>query len=459
MTFRRLEKSDLAAIRPYFDTTSRVCTRAIGVLYMWADYFGTEISFYTGGVVIKNTFGGVTFFMPPRGENAAEGFRLIEEYVRRSGEALRFYSVDDEDMPRLFSRYPAIEVESYRDYADYLYLTRDLADYKGKKYHGQKNHRNKFFREYPHYEFLPFGEADLPAIYDFLDRHKALAPRTKEELIEYDACRKLLGAMDSLDLLPAMIRVGGEIAAITVGEILNDTLIIHIEKALPRYEGVYPTICSLFAQKYADKAKYINREDDAGDEGLRTSKSQYHPIELLEKKNVLCSFSRPSPLTTLFTDRLVIDEITPADLPAYAALATDDERNRYWGYDYRLDLGDDEPNAEHFGRELAEDAARGICYSRKIADPTGRFLGEAVLYRFRADGSAELGLRIRSDAAGEGYGREAYLAVADAALRSLPRLHARCFKQNEPSRKMILSAGFRQVGEDDEMLYFVREKQ
>lgn len=458
MTFRTLLKSDLAAIRPYFDTTSRVCTRCIGVMYMWAGYFETEVAFYEGGVVIKNSHGGSVFFMPPRGENAEEGFKLIEEYAQRTGEAIRFYSVDDEDLKRLFLRYPAIELESSRDYADYLYLASDLAEYKGKKYHGQKNHRNKFLRSYPDYEFLSFGEADLPAIYDFLERHKALAPRSKEELIEYDACRRLLGAMDSLDLLTAMIRVNGEIAAITVGEILNDTLIIHIEKALPDYEGAYPTICSLFAAKYADRVTYINREDDAGDVGLRTSKLQYHPIELIEKKTALCSFSRPLPVDTIFTDRLVIDEITSADLPAYTALATDDERNRYWGYDYRRDLGDDEPDALHFGRELTEDAARGICYSRKIADQTGRFLGEAVLYRFRADGSAELGLRIVSDAAGKGYGREAYRAVADEALRSLPRLHARCFKANAPSRKMILAAGFSEVGEDEDMLYFVREK-
>jgi len=458
MTFRKLQKSDIAAIRPYFHTSSRVCTRAVGVLYMWAKPSDTEIAFYEGGVVIKNTFGGTEYFVPPQGENAAKGFRLIEEYVRQTGGALRFCSIDDEDLKRLFLRYPAIEIESHRDYADYLYLTSDLADYKGKKYHGQKNHRNKFFREYPQYEFLSFGEEDLPLIYDFLERHKALAPRSREELIEYDACFKLLGAMDSLDLLAAMIRVDGEIAAITVGEILNDTLIIHIEKALPFYEGVYPTICSLFAQKYADKATYINREDDAGDVGLRTSKLQYHPIELIDKRNALCSFSRPLPIGTIFTDRLVIDEFTPADLSAYAALATDDDRNRYWGYDYRLDLGTDPPDAEHFGREIREDAARGVCYSRKIADLSGRFLGEAVLYRFRADGSAELGLRIVRDAAGNGYGREAYRAVADAALISLPKLHARCYKSNEPSRKMILAAGFSSVGEDEEMLYFVREK-
>ena len=153
----------------------------------------------------------------------------------------------------------------------------------------------------------------------------------------------------------------------------------------------------------------------------------------------------------------MIDEFTPVDMLAYAALATDEERNRYWGYDYTLDLGEDLPDADHFARVLAEDAARGVCYSFKIAEQNGTFVGEAVFYRFRADGSAELGLRISAEQAGKGYGREAYRAVADAALKLLPKLHARCYKQNTASRKMILAAGFTFVREDEEMLYFVRK--
>ena len=154
----------------------------------------------------------------------------------------------------------------------------------------------------------------------------------------------------------------------------------------------------------------------------------------------------------------MIDAFAESDMDAYAALATDEERNRYWGYDYKLDLGEEQANAAHFARLLAEDEGRGVCYSRKISDRDGGFVGEAVIYNFRLDGSAELGLRISSERAGKGYGREAYRAVADEALRLLPALHARCFKCNEQSKKMILAAGFILVREDDEMYYFKRDR-
>ena len=458
LDFRKIDKKDISAIRPYFTSSARFCTKAIGVMYMWSDYFGTEVAYYDGGVVIKDHLFGEDIFMTPRGDRAREGLTLIEEYERGRGGELIFNSVDDEDLALLASRYPAIEIKSYRDYSDYLYLVTDLAEYKGKKYHGQKNHRNRFFKEYPNYEFLPFGKEDLPAVYDFLEEHKALAPRSKEELIEYDSCYRLLGAMEHLDLLTAMIRIEGKIVAVSVGEVLNDTLIVHIEKALPAYSGVYPTMCSLFAAHYGKGLTYVNREDDAGDMGLRTSKTQYHPIALVEKRWAVCHLSRRIELPVLFTDRLVIDAFSATDMEEYAALATDETRNRYWGYDYKADLGEDEANAAHFDRVLTEDEARGVCYSRKISDKVGRFIGEAVLYNFRLDGSGEMGLRITSAMAGKGYGREAYKAVADEMLKVLPRLHARCYKENEKSRKMILAAGFKQVGESDEMYFFTREK-
>ena len=42
-----------------------------------------------------------------------------------------------------------------------------------------------------------------------------------------------------------------------------------------------------FAQHFVrDGVHFINREDDTGDLGLRTSKLSYHPVALLEKYTV-----------------------------------------------------------------------------------------------------------------------------------------------------------------------------
>ena len=63
----------------------------------------------------------------------------------------------------------------------------------------------------------------------------------------------------------------GEIISLCISEVCGDTLIDHIEKALPEYEGVYPAMVQAFAKTFTHDVKYINREDDAGSSGLRTS--------------------------------------------------------------------------------------------------------------------------------------------------------------------------------------------
>ena len=85
----------------------------------------------------------------------------------------------------------------------------------------------------------------------------------------------------------------------------------------------------------------------------------------------------------------------------------------------------------------------------------GKLIGEAVLYRFDCRGGAELGCRIDSAYAGNGYGTKAFAAVANWGLYKvqLSRIVAKCFKENAASYKM-LSSCMRKSGEDETFYYF-----
>ena len=58
-----------------------------------------------------------------------------------------------------------------------------------------------------------------------------------------------------------------------------------MEKAFTEYDGTYPMINYMIANRFCKELKYINREEDMGLEGLRKSKLSYNPVIILDRYN------------------------------------------------------------------------------------------------------------------------------------------------------------------------------
>ena len=248
---------------------------------------------------------------------------------------------------------------------------------------------------------------------------------------------------------------GGRLLALSLGERCGNTLQVHIEKALYSCEGAYPAMVQTFAAHYGENVQWANREDDARDKGLRTSKLQYLPAELGSKLRfeVDNELEHLPQIPTLQTLRLTLDALNEEDRQAYNALCLDEERNRWWGYDWKKDWKGEELE-EYFLDVIRQDFRRHLAVNFAIR-LDGRCIGEAVLYNFDWRGGAELGCRIAPEYAGHGYGTEAFAAVAEWALYKLyvARVVAKCFKENEASYKM-LSSCMREAGQDETYFYF-----
>ncbi|MBQ9481030.1 MAG: DUF2156 domain-containing protein, partial [Clostridia bacterium] len=169
---------------------------------------------------------------------------------------------------------------------------------------------------------------------------KKLANLAEEELSYSAECTELF---EKLGLSGIYVEAEGAMIAYTLGEKCGKTHIIHIEKALRKYEGAYPFTANAFAK--TTSAEYINREDDSGDEGLRTSKLQYHPIEILNKYtvSVLSPQDKIGALPALTVGDLTLSALASSDARRYFDLNTDDENNKFWGYDYRKDIKEPTP--------------------------------------------------------------------------------------------------------------------
>ncbi|MDR3265787.1 MAG: phosphatidylglycerol lysyltransferase domain-containing protein, partial [Synergistaceae bacterium] len=87
-------------------------------------------------------------------------------------------------------------------------------------------------------------------------------------------------------LLGGWLAVDGKIVAYTIAEDLGDgTVVIHFEKGLDSYKGVYQAINQMFLAG-AEGFSVVNREQDMGSDGIRQAKESYGPAGFLKKYKI-----------------------------------------------------------------------------------------------------------------------------------------------------------------------------
>lgn len=253
---------------------------------MWRDFFETETASADGCLFFRvHYYGHRVAFTPPLGPDPDAGLELLRAHCRETGEPFVLCTVSESLREHLAALFPGAVFATDPAWSDYLYDAEPLKTFPGKKYHGQRNHLNRFNALYPQAVFAPVAAADLPELTAFT---AAFAARKNQDTAsfreEMDGVREVFAHFDSYGFLSGVLRVDGAIAAYALGETVGDTLFVHIEKADTAYEGVYQKIVSEFAARCAVGAvRFINREEDDGDPGLRKSKLDYHPTALLTK--------------------------------------------------------------------------------------------------------------------------------------------------------------------------------
>lgn len=464
LTFSSPREFGLDRLADYYGKcTYGICEYSVGIKLMWSDTYRYAFAESDGCLICRDEYEGIVYFDYPiagEGGDIDAALQKIEEYCLEEDIPLRFTTLPATVLGKLAARYDGIRLQRTYLCKDYIYHIDDIKDFAGKKYAGQRNHIRRFRRNCPDAVFRKMTAEDLPALDRFMQRfNEHFQKQGWEAMAERESAFRVLHMENDSIFRVGCMEYQGEIIGVALGEKCGDTLVEHIEKALTlAYEGIYPALFQEFVNLFGTDCTYVNREDDAADRGLRTSKLQYHPCRITQKYDMnvenLLSFLREFP--TLESDRLTLDRIRESDAEVYAALCMDDQRNRYWGYDYRSDLPDIAPHNLDFCRIADADfeAKRTVNFAVRRC---GEMIGEVVLYRFDNKGGAELGVRILPAFAGNGYGREAFSTVADWALYELgvTDLHAKCFRENTASARM-LSELMKWDGEDERMLYFVR---
>lgn len=290
---------DYLAGQPY-----RSCDYTIGAIYQWRAYFASAVAFVGPVAVLRADYpfpeDGHSYMFPIGGGGSAAieaALDAVEEYTAALGIPLRYCAVPEAGAAVLRARYGARAVcTAHRDWADYLYKLDDLKTFPGKRFHGQRNHLNRFYKDNPGSRYVPITWMTLPRARAFLTEYVYRTPaRSPIEAEEQCRAQELLEAVSLLQLQAGYLETArGDIVALAIGEVVGDTLYVHVEKARLDYPGAYQAIVSAFACHAAQPdTRYCNREDDSGEEGLRRSKEAYHPVAMIDKYWVNIAPARP----------------------------------------------------------------------------------------------------------------------------------------------------------------------
>lgn len=268
--------------------TSRGCELSFSNNYLWVAHYGTKWSVVEECLVFYNPHRDSVSI--PIGKNPYKALDVLMNYYEENHKTFALHLVTKEQFEDLEAHYPGkFTIEYVRDVADYIYEAESLGTLAGKKLHAKRNHINRFVENYPEWTYEEITDENLEECFAMARkwREQNKCDEDKEKSAEICVTLNALKMRKEIGLTGGLIRTREGVVAFSLGAPLTeDTFVVHIEKAFADIQGAYPIINKEFVLHAAKGYRYINREEDLGEEGLRKAKMSYNPAILLEKGNV-----------------------------------------------------------------------------------------------------------------------------------------------------------------------------
>lgn len=229
-------------------------------------------------VLLGKGYDSRRYFLPPLGGDVTIALDLLFSH------GLELYGADVTFAEKHLMDKNLLLTED-RDSFDYLYLREELANLPGNRFHKKKNRINYFSIRHS-YAVEPFSAQHRAGCLSLLDMWYSRADfeGNLSLNLELEAASEAIIMAGELGLEGIVISVEGVVKAFALGERLNlETAVCHFEKADPFMEGLAQLVNREFATRLFTDCRYINREQDLGEPGLRNAKLSYHPVELVKK--------------------------------------------------------------------------------------------------------------------------------------------------------------------------------
>ncbi|MBO5689103.1 MAG: DUF2156 domain-containing protein [Lentisphaeria bacterium] len=263
----------------------RSCECAEANLFLWQKSYGEMFLPVEGRFWVLETRSGIPHFPIGKPFAPADLYDLARQAAAHGFKA-EFY-----DVPESYAADPEVlqffDAEADEDEFDYLYDLTRQAEMTGPKLRKKRNLVRQFERNYPGAALTGISDGDLAEALDLALRlNRALAP-ADFLTDEAAAMAEISRCFSKLDMGGVLLKLAdGTPAGISVFSRMADgeTFDIHFEKADHTIKGA-PQFLTAGTAEYllAKGGKWMNREQDMGEPGLRQAKRSLDPDRMIRR--------------------------------------------------------------------------------------------------------------------------------------------------------------------------------
>lgn len=282
LNFKKLTMSDVSLIREYILKYNKgYNNNTLGGFFAWREMLNTEFVEEENILYIRICINKkIILYYVPMGLDVDKGILNLIKYAKDNSVNLEFCLNADDDLD-ILGKYFEYDIK-HIGRGDYIYDFNSLKTMSGRKLHGQKNHLNYFLKNNADREIIKLDSENSKELINFIEDvknvHKEQNAYMYRDELSYN--KEVIEHFDEYNYNGIMVKVNAKIAGFVLGERIKDTIFLHIMKIDKNYRGVAQFLITEYLKLYDDDVKYINMEDDAGDEDLIYTKECYHPIKI-----------------------------------------------------------------------------------------------------------------------------------------------------------------------------------
>ncbi|MFH1826245.1 MAG: phosphatidylglycerol lysyltransferase domain-containing protein [bacterium] len=282
--FKSLTIADLSILKERLEKHNpKVCELAFANLIIWHDFDHAKYTFINDNLcILISPVNEPPFYLEPIGKHKLK--ETVDICLKDTG---RLNRISEEFIFRL--NMEDYHIKCDRNQFDYVYETKALAELKGKKYDGKRNHIKGFQKRHPGYRVIGLsGDLGNEALALFEEWFKARKQSRHFPKLAYDSQKSALTNafkdFAGLSFIGSALYLDNQLKGFVMGSPLNNkTIDVHFLYAHPSVKGIFQVLLWEASKETFKKYDYLNLEQDLGIPGLRKAKLSNQPIKL-EKK-------------------------------------------------------------------------------------------------------------------------------------------------------------------------------